>query len=106
MHQRKRTPDLNDRMSLPISILKNPSIVLRVEYEDQAVLFDPDTGAAYGINRTGMHIWSGLDAYHSLEDIRHHLDSVFDRLPEHLDRHIEDFIQELAARSLVTFGGR
>ena len=35
----------------------NPLIVLREEFDDWAVLFNPDTGAAAGINSMGVAIW-------------------------------------------------
>ena len=38
---------------LPVA---NPSIVFREELDDWALLFDPDTGEAYGINPVGAYI--------------------------------------------------
>jgi hypothetical protein len=39
----------------------NPLIVLREEFDDWAILFDPDTGNAFGLNPTGVFIWKLLD---------------------------------------------
>ena len=42
-------------------LLANPVAVLREEFEDAAVLFDPDTGEGYGLNPVGVFIWKLLD---------------------------------------------
>ena len=37
--------------------IANPLIVLREEFDDWAILFDPDSGDAFGLNPIGVHIW-------------------------------------------------
>ncbi len=37
----------------------NPSVVLREEFDNRAILFDPDTGDAFGINPVGALDLSG-----------------------------------------------
>ena len=46
-----------DREHLPVT---NPSIVFREEFDDWALLFDPDTGESYGVNPVGAFIWKEL----------------------------------------------
>ncbi len=50
-------------------LIANPTIVLREEFDDWAVLFDPDTGNAYGMNPVSVFVWKHLDGNHTLEDI-------------------------------------
>ena len=90
------------KMIAPPRIIANPLIVLREEFNDQAVLFDPDSGAAYGVNRVGILIWSCLDGAHTVDDIRQELSTTFDRMSDQADRHIEEFIQELLTKGLAT----
>ena len=39
----------------------NPLVVLREEFDDWAVLFDPDTGNAFGLSPVGVFVWKLLD---------------------------------------------
>jgi len=48
----------------------NPLVVLREEFDDWAVLFDPDSGNAFGLNPLGVFIWKLLDGHRTIEDIR------------------------------------
>ena len=41
--------------------IANPLVVLREEFDDWAILFDPDTGNAFGLNPTGVYLWKLLD---------------------------------------------
>ena len=49
--------------------IANPIVVLRKEFDDWAVLFNPDTAEAVGVNPVGVAIWELLDGKNSLEDI-------------------------------------
>ncbi len=49
--------------------IANPFVILREEFDDWAVLFDPDTGHGFGLNPTGVYIWKLLDGKHSIEDM-------------------------------------
>ncbi len=45
----------------------NPWVMLREEFDDWAVLFDPDTGHGFGLNPTGVLVWKLLDGEHTVE---------------------------------------
>jgi len=47
----------------------NPVIVLREEFDDWAILFDPDSGGAFGLNPTSVYIWKLLDGNRTNEEI-------------------------------------
>jgi SynChlorMet cassette protein ScmD len=49
--------------------LANPLVVLREEFDDWAILFDPDTGHAYGLNPVSVFIWKHLDGKHTMANI-------------------------------------
>ena len=48
--------------------IANPFILLREEFDDWAVVFDPDTGHGFGLNPTGVYVWKVLDGEHSIDD--------------------------------------
>ena len=83
----------------------NPWVVLREEFDDWAVLFDPDTGHGFGLSPTGAYVWKLLDGEHTidalLDEIRQHADNV----PEDTSDHIAAFVDALVAEGLAALGG-
>jgi SynChlorMet cassette protein ScmD len=80
----------------------NPNIVLREEYDDWAVLFDPDTGKTCGLSPTGVFIWKQLDGNNSKADILQELGKVCeDGLPEVAAADYDKFIEQLLESGLV-----
>ena len=49
--------------------IANPIIVLREEFDDWAILFNPDSGDAHGLNPIGVFVWKRLDGKHTINDI-------------------------------------
>jgi SynChlorMet cassette protein ScmD len=89
--------DMNDK---PVA---NPLIVLREEFDDWAILFDPDTGNAFGLNPTGVFVWKLLDGDHTIEDISTKLRENADAVPLEVKDHLQEFVQDLEKQGLVGF---
>jgi len=85
---------------LPVA---NPSIVFREELDDWALLFDPDTGEAYGINPVGAYIWKELGGSKNFTDLIDKLRSVFDEVPETASGDVAAFLDDLIARGYAGF---
>ena len=83
--------------------LANPLIVLREEFDDWAILFDPDTGNAFGLNPTGVFVWKLLDGRHSMDDIARQLRDEAEGVPEDVPQHIADFVRSLETQGLVGY---
>lgn len=83
--------------------IANPLIVLREEFDDWAILFDPDTGNAFGLNPTGVFIWKLLDGKHGLEDIVGRLRDEAEDVPGDAEEHARQFIASLEAQGLVGY---
>ena len=81
----------------------NPLIVLREEFDDWAILFDPDTGNAFGLNPTGVFIWKLLDGKHGADDIAVKLREEADEVPDDAPEHIRQFIGSLEQQGLVGY---
>lgn len=79
----------------------NPLVVLREEFDDWAILFDPDTGNAFGLNPTGVYLWKLLDGKHSLDEMLHSLQRDAEDVPAEAGEHIQDFIADLTKRGLA-----
>ncbi len=77
------------------------AVVLREEFDDWAVLFDPDSAQAVGINPVGVTIWKSMDGTRSLEDIARALPERFDDVPGSALEQVRAFVDELERRGLV-----
>ncbi|MCP4691791.1 MAG: PqqD family peptide modification chaperone, partial [Desulfobacterales bacterium] len=60
--------------TIPIA---NPIVVFREEFDDWAVLFNPDTAAAVGVNPVGAAIWKRLDGRRGLHEIAAYIQAEF-----------------------------
>lgn len=83
--------------------IANPMIVLREEFDDWAILFDPDTGKALGINPVGVFIWKRLDGNHSISDILNELKENCEDVPTEAEEDIKAFIQSLFENGLAGY---
>jgi SynChlorMet cassette protein ScmD len=81
----------------------NASIVLREEFDDWAVLFDPDTGNAHGLNPLGVLVWKKLDGKHNVDDILDELKAECDDVPPEAKNEVAEFIQSLVENGLAGY---
>ena len=82
-------------MALPNLPIVNPNIVLREEFDDWAVLFDPDTANAVGVNPVGVAIWKRLDGKHTLDQIAREIRETFTDPTEKVEEDVAAFLQQL-----------
>ena len=84
--------------------IANPLIVLREEFDDWAILFDPDTGSGFGLNPVGVFIWKLLDGSHTKDDILKKLKKDCEAVPDNeAETHIDEFIKDLVDRGLAGY---
>jgi SynChlorMet cassette protein ScmD len=83
--------------------IANQLVVLREEFDDWAILFDPDTGNAFGLNPVGVFIWKRLDGKHTMEDILKELRDNTEDVPEEGGDHLREFVKELVEQGLVGY---
>jgi len=83
--------------------IANPLVVLREEFDDWAILFDPDTGNAFGLNPIGVFIWKHLDGRHTVEDILRKLREKAEDMPDEAEDHLTEFILDLVEHGLAGF---
>jgi len=79
----------------------NPRVVVREESDDWAVLYDPETGNAFGLDPVGLFIWKLLDGEHTSADILYNLQENCDDVPPDADKHISDFLSSLDSKGLL-----
>ncbi len=83
--------------------LANPRIILREEFDDWAVLFDPESGEAHGLDPVGVFYWKRLDGKRSrgqiVQELRKECEDVPEEAPEHLDAFIDKLVKKGFASS-------
>ena len=89
-----------DAARRPIS---NPIVVLREEFDDWAILFNPDTAAAVGINPVGVAVWKKMDGRKSIEDIVVDVQAGFADVPGTALEEVAAFIDGLAVQGYVGY---
>ncbi len=86
-------------------LIANPHVVLREEFDDWAVLFNPDTCCGFGLSPTGVRVWKLLDGNHSIDDVLEELRNHADALPVEAREHIRAFVDGLITQGLAALGG-
>ena len=82
-------------------LIANPSVVLREESDDWAVLFDPDTGESFATDPVGVFIWKRLDGLRAFEDIMAELHQKFEQVPEAAREDCMEFLDDLVNRGFT-----
>ena len=85
-------------------LIANPSVVLREESDDWAILFDPETGESFAIDPVGVFIWKTLDGHHTFEDIIIELHQKFVQVPEAAREDCMEFLDDLVKRGFTGSG--
>ena len=81
--------------------IANPYVVLREEFDEWAILFDPDTNKAFGLNPVSVFIWKHLDGRHTIADIAEQLRKDCQDVPEHAEKSVERFVNMLFEKGLA-----
>lgn len=82
--------------------LANPLAILREEFDDWAILYDPDTGNGFGLNPTGLFIWKLLDGRHTMDALLEKMRAHAEDVPEGAKDRIRVFVETLVAEGLAT----
>jgi SynChlorMet cassette protein ScmD len=90
-------------MNLSDKPVANPVVVLREEFDDWAVLFNPDTSGAVGINTVGVAVWKLMNGERNLEEIVALVKEEFDDVPGTVDEELTDFVGNLAESGFVGY---
>lgn len=81
----------------------NPSIVLREEFDNWAILFDPDSGIIFSLNPIGVFVWKCLDGNRTIRDILARVGEKCGDLPGEAETHLRDFISDLIEKGLAGY---
>ncbi|MBW1995035.1 MAG: SynChlorMet cassette protein ScmD [Deltaproteobacteria bacterium] len=82
-------------------IKASPSIVLREEFDDQTLLYDPDTGDTFALNPVGVYIWKLLDGRHTEREIVNATINRFANVPAEAPEHVKAFLGDLKNKGYI-----
>ena len=77
--------------------------MLREEFDDWAILFDPDTGHAFGLNPISVFVWQRLDGKHTIPEIISEMKNTFRDVPLEAENHLREFIDNLLENGLAGY---
>ena len=83
--------------------IPNPIVVLREEFDDWAVLFNPDTAAAVGINPIGVSVWKLLDGVRMMDEIVAEIGEQYEGVPESAPEELMAFLSDLEEGGFVGY---
>ncbi len=81
----------------------NKDIVLREEFDDWAILFNPDNGETFVLNPVSVFVWKHLDGKHSADDIAVALQKECEGMPENAEESITRFMNELVEKGYAGY---
>ena len=84
-------------------LIVNPSVVLREEFDDWAILFNPDSANAVGINPVGVAVWKLMDGHKGIEDIIAEIQTRFSDAPATVAEDISAFIEDLYKKNFIGY---
>ena len=90
-------------MSTSSPPIRNPIVVLREEFDDWAILFNPDTAAAVGINPVGVAVWKLLDGERTMDEIVTQIGEQYESVPESAPEELTTFMTELKEGGFVGY---
>jgi SynChlorMet cassette protein ScmD len=83
-------------------IRKNDTIVIREEFDDWALLFDPDTGKVCGVNPVGVMVWKWIDGRRTEAEICRLIREEYPDAPDSVDEDVAEFMDEIAEKGYAT----
>lgn len=88
-------------MDLSSVLYKNPVVVLREEFDEWAVLYNPDTAAAVGINPIGVAIWKTVDGRRTCAQVIEAALEEYEEVPGTATDEVTQFITQLTAEGFI-----
>lgn len=79
------------------------TIVLREEFDDWAILFDPDASDAYGLNPVSVFIWKCLDGKNTIADIVLKMGKECEDMPDDAIDYVKKFLEELVEKGYAAY---
>ncbi len=82
--------------------LANPDVSCRIEDEDGAMLYNPDTKSCQVINAVGLELWQALSEPRNRAELAVHLCDRYDGVTqEEADKDVKEFLERLIVQGFI-----
>ncbi len=83
--------------------LANPDVSCRIEDEDGAILFNPDTDSIQVINPIGLDIWRSVEKDpRTLSEVVSQIKEIYEDVPDDkVEKDVEEFINNLHIKGFI-----
>jgi len=82
-------------------LIANPKVVFRDDFDDYAILFNPETGLAFGVNPVGALIWKLLHNEVDIMDLTHQITEACSDIPSDVEYQVREFVMTMLEQGLV-----
>jgi len=83
-------------MQIDSKLVANPVVVLREEFDDWAVLYNPDTAEAVGLSPTGVTVWKLLDGERTVEEVTGAATLMYAEVPASAGDEVRALLEQFA----------
>ena len=94
-------PNSGLKIDMDTRLAVNPGLVLRIEDDDCALLFDPDNGKVQMLNSTAVAVWQLLDGQRTLSQVVDCLGSMYEGIDDATVRQVLGLMESLAKLGAV-----
>lgn len=94
-------PNSRLKIGMDSCLSVNPALVLRIEDDDCALLFDPDNGQVQMLNSTAVAVWQLLDGKRSLGQVVDCLKGMYEGIDDMAARQVLGLMESLAKLGAV-----
>lgn len=94
-------PDASLKIDLNSCLATNPHLVLRIEDDDCALLFDPDSGRVQMLNGTAVDVWRLLDGKRSVREVIDALKNLYEGMDAGAGRQVLALVESLSSCGAV-----
>jgi len=94
-------PNSGLKIDMDTRLAVNPGLVLRIEDDDCALLFDPDNGKVQMLNSTAVAVWQLLDGQRTLSQVVDCLGSMYEGVDDATARQVLGLMESLAKLGAV-----
>ena len=85
-----------------MTVYKRAVDLMEAELGDELVALDADAGRCFGFNDVATSVWRQLEQPKNLDQLRGALVDEYDVDPEQCTRELEELLDDLCAKGLVT----
>lgn len=79
----------------------NPLVIYREEFDKSAILFRPDNGESFMLNRTASFLWKQLEKGAGKEELLKALADACGELPPTAEQDLDSFLGQLLAKGYL-----